>query len=265
MNLIRKNSVIGAMTFLLTSVVCAQSSDAMSGLKVNGQSIDPLAFETMLEAAKKSGASDGAQLRGVIRDELVARQLFLQEAASRGLEKAPENQRVLQQVRDNALIELLMADEIKRHPVDDAAIRTEYDRQVAELRGVEETRLQAMVFKTEAEAKEVVAKLKKGEAFDKLAREKSIDPSKEQGGLVGWVLPTNVVPQLSAVMTNLPKGGFSLSPVQTNAGWHVIRVDDRRPFKVPSLEESRGRIAAGLLQRQRMQLLTRLAAAAKFD
>lgn len=89
MNLIRKNSVIGAMTFLLTSVVCAQSSDAMSGLKVNGQSIDPLAFETMLEAAKKSGASDGAQLRGVIRDELVARQLFLQEAASRGLEKAP--------------------------------------------------------------------------------------------------------------------------------------------------------------------------------
>lgn len=194
MNLIRKNAVIGAVTFLLTSVVCAQSSDAVPGVKVNGQSIDPLAFEAMLEAAKKSGASDGAQLRGVIRDELVARQLFLQEAASRGLEKTPENQRVLQQVRDNALIELLMADEIKRQPVDDAAIRTEYDRQVAELRGVEETRLQAMVLKTEAEAKEVVAKLKKGEAFDKLAREKSIDPSKEQGGLVGWVLPTKWCP-----------------------------------------------------------------------
>lgn len=102
---------------------------------------------------------------------------------SRGLEKVPENQRVLQQVRDNALIELLMADEIKRHPVDDTAIRKEYDQQAAELRGVEETRLQAILVKTEAEDKEVVTKLKKGEAFDKLAREKSIDPSKQQGGL----------------------------------------------------------------------------------
>ncbi len=260
-----RNISAGALILWWATTVYAQSSDAATGFKVNGQPIDPLAFAAMLDAATKSGATDGAQLRKVIRDELVARQLFLQEAASRGLDKAPENQRALQQAHENVLIELLIADEFTRHPIDDARIRAEYERQVTELRGVEETRLQAIVLKTEVDAKDVVARLKKGESFEKLAREKSQDPSREQGGLIGWVLPAVVAPQLSGVMTNLAKGAFSAAPIQTPAGWNVIRVDDRRAFKAPSLEEARPRIAQGLLQRQRTELLQRLASSAKLE
>lgn len=111
----------------------------------------------------------------------------------------------------------------------------------------------------------MVARLKKGESFEKLARERSQDPSREQGGVVGWVLPAVVAPQLSGVMTSLTKGAFSTAPIQTPAGWNVIRVDDRRAFKASSLEEARPRIAQGLLQRQRTELLQRLASSAKLE
>lgn len=234
-------------------------------VKVNGKAIDAAVFGAMLQAAKNGGAADSPQVRAAIRDELVARQLFLQEAASRGVDKSPEGQRVLQQARENALIELLLADDIQRNPIDDKKVRAEYDAQVAKLAGAEETHLQAMVLKTEAEAKDVVARLKKGESFEKLAREKSVDPSREQGGLIGWVLPAAVAPQLTGVMTNLAKGAYSSAPIQTPAGWNVIRIDDRRAFKVPSFEDTKSRIAQGLLQRQRNELLQRLAAGAKVE
>lgn len=264
---ITKIWVASTLLALATPHALAQGavSEPLPVVKVNGKAIDLAAFEAMLKAAKNGGATDGPQVRAAIRDELVARQLFLQETAARGIDKLAESQRVLQQTRENALIELLLADELKRNPIDDKKVRTEYDEQVSKLAGAEETHLQAMVLKTEAEAKDVVARLKKGESFEKLARDKSQDPSREQGGLIGWVLPSIVAPQLSGVMLNLAKGAFSAAPIQTPAGWNVIRVDDRRAFKVPSFEESRGRIAQGLLQRQRTELLQRLAASAKFE
>jgi peptidyl-prolyl cis-trans isomerase C len=120
-----------------------------------------------------------------------------------------------------------------------------------------------IVVKTEDEAKDVLARLRKGEAFAKLATDKSIDPSKKDGGDVGWVLPSQILPAISNVMVNLSKGGLSAAPIQTPAGWNIIRLDDTRTFKAPTLEESKENVRQMLMQQKRMAYIKKLRDAAK--
>jgi peptidyl-prolyl cis-trans isomerase C len=99
-------------------------------------------------------------------------------------------------------------------------------------------------------------RLRKGEAFDKLASAVSADAaSKAKAGDLGWFLPLELAPVFGNVVVNLAKGGYTAAPIAFNNQWFVIRVDDTRPFKVPSLEESRPRLQAALQQQKRQKLI----------
>jgi peptidyl-prolyl cis-trans isomerase C len=181
------------------------------------------------------------------------------------------------QVRNNTTEEILaqflclenaksFAEHISKNPVSDSDVKKEYDRQLAllgEPGQIMEYRVRIAVLPTDAEAKAVLARIRKGESFEKVAKEKSRDRSKDQGGLLDWMLPNQMIPAVSNVVVNLSKGALSAVPLRTPAGWTVLKVEDTRQFKPPSLDESKDRIRNALTQQKRAEFIRGLRASAK--
>ena len=106
------------------------------------------------------------------------------------------------------------------------------------------------------------ANAKGGKDFAALAKDKSIDVSKDQGGQLGWLLSNDIVPQVLRAISSLKKGALTASPVDVDGRWHVVQLDDKRPFQVPKYEESLPQLRQALVQQRRLQLLEQLAKSA---
>ena len=233
----------------------AQGKTTASFAKVNGVAIPESLLDQNVRINVSQGAKDSPELRQVIKEELITREVLAQEASKKKLDKTPDAQEQFAQLRQTFLIELLLADYFKNNPVTDAEIKADYDRQIAAMADAKQYRLSLIVVKTEDEAKNLLARLRKGEPFAKLATEKSIDPSKKDGGNVGWVMPGQILPVI--------KGSLAAAPIQTPAGWNIIKVEDVRPFQAPTLEESRENIRQMITQQKRIDFAKKLRAAAK--
>ena len=118
--------------------------------------------------------------------------------------------------------------------------------------------LSMIVMQTKIEAEDVIAKLKKGGSFEALAKERSVAPTKVQGGKVGWVFPAQLPPELGGPLAKLNKGAFTSTPIEMQGAWYVLKADDKRPFKAPGFEESKERIRAALTQQKRAAFLKQL-------
>ena len=240
--------------------VSAQTIPPNAVAVVNGQAISQDLFDQLLRANVAQGLKDSPQLRKAIKDDLINRVLLIQRAEKLGLDKTPEAQVRLQAMRESLLVESLMADYLKRHPITEDMIQADYDRQVETLKKagkVEQYQLSVIVVPSEAEANDILYRLKRGISFAALARERSTDPTKASDGLVGWVLPAQINPALGEAMTKLKKGAYA-GPIATGDGWNIIRVDDKRPFKMPTLDESKNGIITLLIQQRRLQLIEQL-------
>ena len=245
------------------SGVSAQTKPASALATVNGVSVPQSLLEQNVKANVAQGQKDSPELRQVIQDELINREVLAQEAARLGLDKTPEAQAQWAQVRQTFMVEILLNDYMQRNPITDAALKAEYDRQMEVMKDQQQYRLSLIVTPTEEEAKAVLARLRKGEVFSKVASEKSIDPSKKDGGSVGWVVPGQILPAISNVMVNLTKGGLSAAPIQTPAGWNLIKLEEIRPFKAPAFDEAKNDIRQMLVQKQRFEYVKKLRENAK--
>lgn len=233
---------------------------------VNGVSISEKLLDKTVKANLEQGQSDSPELRSVLLDELIARELFTQETGRLGLDKSPQAQDQFNMLRQGFMIDLLVNDYLAKSPISENDIRAEYDRQISIIGTngpAQQYSISHILLGTEAEARTVLAALKDGQRFEDLAKAKSLDASKEQGGQLGWALPSQITPAISNVMVNLSKGRVAQSPIQTSAGWHVIRLDDTRAFKAPTFDESKNQIGLGLLQNKRLALLKKLLETAK--
>jgi peptidyl-prolyl cis-trans isomerase C len=233
---------------------------------VNGVAIPESAVEQNVKTNLDQGKKDTTELRRIIKEELINREILAQEATKRGLDKTPDAQIQFALYRKIYLVEALLNDYLKRHPVSDADLKAEYDRQMASLgdpNSVQQYKLSHIVLASETDARAVLTELRKGESFDKLAREKSINPSKENGGSLGWLLPGQVIPAISNVMVNLNKGGVSAAPIETSVGWQIIKVEDLRPYKAPSLDEVKNQIREALVQQRRLEYVKELVQSAQ--
>jgi peptidyl-prolyl cis-trans isomerase C len=251
-----------AFCFVVVAAYAQPKTGAVMS-KVNGVAIPQSLLEHTVKVNVERGKSDSPELRQVIKEELIAREALAQEAIKLGLDKTPEAQAQWAQVRQTYLVELLLSDYLKKNPITDARIKAEFDRQVAAMKDQQQYKVSLITTPTEAEAKALLARLRKGESFSKLASGTSIDASKANGGDVGWVLPSQILPAIANVMVNLSKGTLAAAPIQTPAGWNIIRVDDTRPFQAPSLEDARNDVRAALLQQQRVELVKKLRDTAK--
>lgn len=227
---------------------------------VNGVSIPARLMERNVQANVAQGQSDSPALRAALRDELIARELMVQEAARRGLDKRRDTEEALQVLRQNFLIDALLQDELGKAPITEADLKAEYDRQVKLLSAgdLQQYQLATIVLENEADARAVMAALRSGQSFESQARARSLDPSKERGGELGWLLADQMTPAISNVVVNLSTGAVSAAPIQVGPFWHVVRLLGKRPYQVPTFEDSRPQLQAALLQNRRLALLKKL-------
>lgn len=216
----------------------ATASDTSVAATVNGTPIYTATVDMMVKERNAQGQPDSPELRKAIIENLSMQALVAAEAVKKGVDKAPETVRQLDILKQSLLANAFVQDWIKNTPVTDAMIKAEYDKMNAKSGGTE-FKARHILVKTEAEAKDIIAKLNKDvKAFAALAKEKSMDPgSKGNGGDLGWFNPTSMVPEFGAAVAKLEKGKFTEEPVKSQFGYHVIALDDSRPITPPPLEQ----------------------------
>ena len=194
-------------------------------------------FDFLLKERLASGqATDSPQLREMIRDELINRELIMREAKKKGIEKEPIVKAGMELSSQTVLVRAYMQEYVRANPPSDDQLKKDYEAIKASL-GSKEYLARHILVEKEDEAKEIITQLQKGEKFEKLA-ERSKDPgSKDKGGELGWASPANFAKPFSDAMVALQKGKFTPTPVQTQFGWHVILLEDVRETKAPSFEE----------------------------
>ncbi len=235
------------------------------GVKINGVAIPQARLDLVIKNAIAQGQPDTPELRNKIKDEMITREVLAQEAAKKGVDKNPDVATQIEIQRQGILINAFLQDYVKNHPVSDDAMKKEYE-QVKAKAGSKEYKARHILVETEAEAKQIIAQIKKGGNFEKIAAEKSKDSgSKAQGGNLDWSAPNRYVPPFAQALSKLKKGQLTDTPVQTQFGWHVIRLDDERVTKFPSFEEAKPAIQQQMQQQAANKLISDLRAKAKIE
>ncbi len=234
---------------------------------VNSTPITQALFDTTLKNAVARGATDTPELRQAVKDELINRELLVQEAKKDGLEKSPEFISQVDQFEQNLLLQLYIDEYFKKNPITDEQLKTEYERQkklLGDTGGEVQYRLSQIVSNKQSEAMLLLNRLQKGDSFSQLAREFSIDPvSKKEGGSIGWANASQINAKLLQTIQLLNKNEYSKTPIQVGNAWVIVRLDDKRAAKIPSFEESKNQLRQALVQQFLNDTLRRLRQNAK--
>ncbi len=216
---------------------------------VNNKPVPKALEDAWVDQLMKQGQKDSPQLRTQIKEQLIQREILMQEVQRRALADRKDVKFQLDLQRQNTLIQALMRDELTRNPVTDAQIKAAYDEQNA-ASGSKEYLARHILVESEGEAKGLIEQLKKGAKFEELAK-KSKDPgSAQRGGELDWAGPGSYVKPFSDALVKLEKGKLTEAPVQSQFGWHVIRLEDVRDAQFPPLEQVAPQIREALQQQR---------------
>jgi len=256
------------LSSLVTAAVlggAAIGASAQNVAVVNGKPVPKERVEILKQQIERSGRPISPEIEGQIKEEVIAREVFMQEARRLGLEAAPEYKSQMELARQTVLIRELFEDFKKKNPVTDAEIKAEYDKFVAANQG-QEYRASHILVPTETEANAIIASLKKGGNFAEIAKKQSKDPgSGARGGDLDWANANSYVPEFTQAMIKLQKGSYTQTPVKSQFGYHVIRLDDTRQAELPKLEDVKPQVAQQLEQQKLMQFQEGLRAKAKVE
>lgn len=205
-----------------------------------------------------------AKRRDLIINELVSRDLVYQDAMKKKLDKRPEVIAEMEQVRKKILLNAAIREAMKGNPVTEAEMKKEYEAQKSNMQQ-KEYHARHILVKTEDEAKALVTALDRGADFSTLATEKSLDSSAQKGGDLGWFPAGQMVKPFAEAVSNMQKGSYTKTPVQTQFGWHIIALDDVRQGQAPAFESIKPQLEAYLQQRRMAQYLEKLRTSAKID
>jgi peptidyl-prolyl cis-trans isomerase C len=232
---------------------------------VNGKAVPKARVDTLAQQVARSGRTITPEMQGQLKDEVIAREIFIQEAQKQGLDTTEDFKVQLELARQTLLIRELFSNYQKTNPVSDADIKAEYDKFAAANSGKEYHAHHILVEK-ESEAKAIIAQLKKGGKFEEIAKKSSKDPgSGAKGGDLDWANPKNYVPEFSEALTKLAKGKTTETPVKTQFGYHIIRLDDVRDAQLPKFDDVKPQIAQQLLQQKMAKYQEELRAKAKIE
>ncbi|MDD5578970.1 MAG: peptidylprolyl isomerase [Methylobacter sp.] len=234
-----------------TSAVAPIMEKADAVAVVNGQYISK---STLAELEKDIAERSHGQTfpKEKLVEELIQRELLVQDALQKNLDKSPEVIAQLDIAKRSLLSQAALQDFLKANPVTDADVKAEYDNKVAGEKGTE-YKARHILVKTEAEAKKLIAQLDKGADFAKLANKYSLDAKESQnGGDLGWFVSTQMVAPFSEALVKLEKGKYTKTPVKTQFGWHIILKEDSRTQTPPPLESVKEQLMP-YLQRQKVQ------------
>lgn len=235
------------------------------GVKVNGKEIPQSRIDAGVKSRVAQGHPDTPELRKSVKDALINQEVIAQEAIKKGLNKKADVAAAIDINRQDILVNAYVQDYLQKNPVSEDALKKEYERVKSQLGG-KEYKARHILVEKEDEAKDIIAQLKKGASFEKLAAERSKDTgTKDKGGDLDWNVPGNYVKPFGEALMRLKKGQMTDTPVQSNFGWHVIRLDDERPFKAPAYESVKPNLQRSMQQQMIQKVLADLRSKAKVE
>ncbi|MDM0035497.1 peptidylprolyl isomerase [Variovorax sp. J22P271] len=225
---------------------------AQNAAIVNGKAVPKARMDVLAQQLAAAGRPVTPEMQGQLREEVIAREVFMQEAQKQGLDATDDYKNQLELARQAILIRQLFDNYRKNNAVTDADVQAEYDKFVAANSG-KEYKARHILVETEDQANKILADLKNGGKFEDIAKKQSKDPgSGANGGDLDWAAPASFVPEFSEAMIKLKKGETTATPVKSQFGYHIIRVDDIRQAQLPKLEEVKPQVVQQL-QQQRLQ------------
>lgn len=266
--MIRKTALRGAAVaalLVLTSpaALAAEetSPESVVVAEVNGEQIT----KADVIAMKESMSRQIPQIRnmplealfGGLLERAIDQKLISAKAADAGLEDDPAVQEQIAAVKAEILRREWLTRQVDAR-IDEDRLKEAYDKFLAENPAEEEVRARHILVEDEATAKEIIKELEGGADFAELAKEKSTGPSGARGGDLGYFKKGAMVPAFSDAAFALDAGDITKDPVQTQFGWHVIKLEDRRTAEPPTFEEQKEELRAQLTQQVVEEVLTSL-------
>ena len=232
---------------------------------VNGKPVPQARLNTLVQQAERAGQQVTPELQAQAKDQVVLREIFAQEAERRGIPASADYKAQMELARQSIMIRELFEDYRKKNPVTDAEAKAEYDKFKAQATGTE-YRARHILVEGEDEAKALITQIKGGAKFEDLAKAKSKDPgSGQNGGDLDFAKPENYVPEFSKAMTALKKGEMTETPVKSQFGWHIIRLEDTREAQFPEFDQVKPQIQQRLAQAKLQKFQDDLRKSAKTD
>jgi peptidyl-prolyl cis-trans isomerase C len=235
--------------WVLLAAFAAAPAFAQNIAVVNGTPIPTARADALVKQLVQQGQQDSPQLQQAVREELINREILMQEAAREGIANRPDVKQQIAVAQQTVVLRALIENFVKSNPPTDAEIKARYDQLVKQNGGGKELHLHHILVDNEAQAKDLIAKIKAGANFEDLAKQYSKDPgSGKNGGDLDWSAPSAYVPEFGAAAEKLKKGEITPAPVKTQFGWHIIRLDDSRDVAPPPLDQVKTQIAQQIQQ-----------------
>ncbi|GAA3845912.1 peptidylprolyl isomerase [[Pseudomonas] carboxydohydrogena] len=251
-----------AVTLMAAQPLRADDNPVLA--KVNGSEIR----QSDVTAAEKDIGPSLAQLDPASRQASVVQllidlKLVAKAAEDKKIADTPDFKQKLAFTRSRLLMDTLLDQEGKA-AVTDEALKKVYDDAAKQISGEQEVHARHILVGTEAEAKEIIAELKKGADFAELAKKKSKDPGASDGGDLGFFTKDQMVPEFSAAAFALEPGKIS-EPVKSQFGWHVIKVEEKRARKAPPFEQVKPQLEAFVIRKAQAEYVAKLRSDAKIE
>ncbi|WP_250519449.1 peptidylprolyl isomerase [Caballeronia sp. NCTM1] len=235
--------------WVLLAAFAAAPAFAQNIAVVNGTPIPTSRANALVKQLVAQGQQDSPQLQQAVREELINREILMQEAAREGIATRPDVTAQVAVAQQTVVLRALIEDFVKKNTPTDAEIKARYDELVKQNGGGKELHLHHILVEDEAQAKDLIAKIKAGASFEDLAKQYSKDPgSGKNGGDLDWSSPSAYVPEFGAAAEKLKKGEMTSEPVKTQFGWHIIRLDDARDVAPPPFDQVKAQIAQQMQQ-----------------
>jgi peptidyl-prolyl cis-trans isomerase C len=238
------------LSTLALAVLATSAAWAQNVAIVNGKPVPTSRVEALSQQVAAQGKPVTPEMAAQIKEEVINREVFMQEAQKRGIDATDDYKVQFELARQAILIRALFADYQKKNPVTDADVKAEYDKFVAS-NGGKEYRASHILVETEDEAKKLIAEIKKGGKFADIAKKNSKDPgSGANGGDLDWANAGSYVKEFSDAMAKLEKGKMTDTAVKSQFGYHIIRLDDVRQAQLPPMEQVKPQISQQLVQQK---------------
>lgn len=256
-----------SLSALTVAVLIAASpwAAAQNVAIVNGKAVPTARVDALAQQIAASGRPVNDEVRAQIKEEVILREIFMQEAQKRGIATTEEYKTQMELARQTIMIRALFADYQAKNPVTEADMKAEYDKFTAANSG-KEYRARHILVEKEDEAKAIVKSIKGGAKFEDIAKKQSKDPgSGANGGDLDWAAAGSYVTEFSEAMVGLAKGQMTETPIKSQFGWHIIRVDDIRDAQLPAFDEVKPQIEQQMTQQKMAEFQQSLREKAKVE
>ena len=256
--------------FVLAATVAAIGAVSLPAMAqnialVNGKPVPKARADVLISQITKADQPRTPEMEAKVKDEVVLREIFLQEAEKRGLNKTDDYKNQMELARQSLLIRELFSDYAKKNPITEADAKVEYEKFKAQASGTEYHARHILVEK-EDDAKALIKQLNGGAKFEDLATKNSKDTgSAQNGGDLGWSAPDAYVPEFSAAMAKLKPGEMTQEPVKSQFGFHIIKLEESRPQQFPAFDDVKGQIIQRMQQQKVAEFQEELRSKAKTD